>query len=140
MLAPNPLCWNAEAETVAANLKAKVKDGFTIGYYDDETNEVLEYDVKLDLEGTEPAVNTPPGEPSPGGSAGGVSAGWVVVIVLIVVGVMGAAGVVYYKKQQAAMRAEVRNILAEYMPLEEAPAYGPGSEGGSNEADTARMI
>ena len=129
-----------EAETVAANLKAKVKDGFTIGYYDDETNEVLEYDVKLDLEGTEPAVNTPPGEPSPGGSAGGVSAGWVVVIVLIVVGVMGAAGVVYYKKQQAAMRAEVRNILAEYMPLEEAPAYGPGSEGGSNEADTARMI
>jgi hypothetical protein len=129
-----------EATTVANNLKEKVKDGFTIGYFDDNTNEVLEYDVKLDTDGSDPSVNTPPGEPSPGSSPGGVSAGWVVVIVLIVVGVMGTAGVVYYKKQQAAMRAEVRNILAEYMPLEEAPAYGPGSEGGASEADTARMI
>lgn len=129
-----------EATTVASSLKTKVEDGFTIGYYDDTKNEIVEYDVKRDEEASDPAVNSPPGEPSPDSISGGVSAGWVVVIVLIVVGVMGVAGVVYYKKQQAAMRAEVRNILAEYMPLEEAPAYGPGGEGSASEADTARMI
>ena len=49
----------------------------------------------------------------------GVSVGGVIGIIFVMVIVMGGAGYIYYQRTQAAMRDQVRSILAEYMPLED---------------------
>jgi len=50
---------------------------------------------------------------------GGVSAGTFVFSLLVVVGISAGAGFYYYRKTRAEMRDRVRDILAEYMPLED---------------------
>ncbi len=61
----------------------------------------------------------------------GVSWGGVLGIVTLVILGMTAAGFVYWKRTQEQMREQVRSILAEYMPLEDAgdAAGGPGGAG-----------
>merc|ERR1719399_2458614 len=82
----------------------------------------------------------------------GVPVGTVVVIVLFCLGGAAAAVGFLYKRAQERMRAQVRNILAEYMPLEDTGGGGMTSgvgfaqRGGvsvavqPNESETAAMI
>lgn len=58
----------------------------------------------------------------------GMSGGTVVVIVLIVAGVLGGGFFLYWKRARDQMRSEVRNILAEYMPMDDVGNVGAGSE------------
>lgn len=83
---------------------------------------------------------------SPAGASDskGVSVTGVVLIVLTVAGALGAVGLVYWRRAKAQMRAEVRNILAEYMPLEEIPsnpiAAGAGKKKETTERDDVGLI
>jgi hypothetical protein len=66
----------------------------------------------------------------------GVSWGGVLGIVTLVILGMTAAGFVYWKRTQEQMREQVRSILAEYMPLEDAGDQGgSGGAGGGGGAD-----
>jgi hypothetical protein len=60
------------------------------------------------------------------GSAGGVPMGTVVGVVAAVVLVMSLVGALAYRRAQTQMRQQVRNILAEYMPLDDAPGHSTG--------------
>lgn len=68
---------------------------------------------------------------------GSASSVGVFFIVISVAAVMGGAGFVYHKRSKRQMQEEVRDILSEYMPLEElnsfsAPMRGGANGGGSN--------
>ena len=65
--------------------------------------------------------------------SGGVSGGTFALSLLFVVGLFTGAGYYYYKKTRSDMRDRVRDILAEYMPLEDQEA-----QGGSSAMDFAR--
>ncbi|TFJ86979.1 hypothetical protein NSK_001313 [Nannochloropsis salina CCMP1776] len=72
-----------------------------------------------------------------GGSGGGVSWGGVLGIVTLVILGMTAAGFVYWKRTQEQMREQVRSILAEYMPLEDAPGdSNPSTTAGGGSVDS----
>ena len=63
----------------------------------------------------------------------GVSWGGVLGIVTLVILGMTAAGFVYWKRTQEQMREQVRSILAEYMPLEDAGDQGGAGGAGSSD-------
>lgn len=54
----------------------------------------------------------------------GVSIGTVIVLFLVVLALVGVAGFAYTRYTQRRMRDQVRHILSEYMPLDDAPVHG----------------
>lgn len=58
----------------------------------------------------------------------GVSVGLVVALMLILLVIVALAGFVYYRYSQRRLREQVRNLMSEYMPLDDVQA-GVGATG-----------
>mmetsp|Transcript_20336 Transcript_20336/g.39945 ORF Transcript_20336/g.39945 Transcript_20336/m.39945 type:complete len:571 (+) Transcript_20336:361-2073(+) len=66
----------------------------------------------------------------------GMSGGKIFLIVLMCVGTVGAGAFVYHKRQRRQMQEEVRDILSEYMPLEELNSFSGHNSNGFSRAPT----
>jgi hypothetical protein len=74
----------------------------------------------------------------PSASNSGLSGGASFALIVAIVAALGGGGFAYYTHSRKQMRAEMQNILAEYMPLEEMNNQAGGGAGGRS--DTVGLI